>query len=67
MIDIYDVVSNSWSTAQLKEPRWSITAATVGNKVFFAGVISVNNTIYIAGGSFPYHTPTSNQVWKLEF
>ena len=44
---------------------WSIGVMTQGFD--FAGVISVNNIIYIAGGGFPYVTPSSNQVWKLEF
>lgn len=53
--DIYDPASDVWS----------IGVMTQGFD--FAGVISVNNTIYIAGGGFPYVTPSSNQVWKLEF
>ena len=53
--DIYDPVSEVWSIG-------------VMNQGFdYAGVISVNNTIYIAGGGFPGYTPASNQVWKLEF
>jgi hypothetical protein len=53
--DIYDPVAEVWSIG-------------VMNQGFdFAGVISVNNIIYIAGGGFPYYTPPSNQVWKLEF
>jgi hypothetical protein len=53
--DIYDPVSDQWSIG-------------VMNQGFdFAGVISVNNTIYIAGGGFPYYSLSSNQVWKLEF
>ena len=53
--DIYDPVSDLWSIG-------------IMNQGFdYAGVISVNNIIYIAGGGFPYNTPSSNQVWKLEF
>jgi hypothetical protein len=36
-VDIYDVASNSWTTAELSVPRFYITAVTSGNKVFFAG------------------------------
>ena len=44
--DIYDLSSNAWSIGQL-------------NQSLPDAIISVNNTIYVAGGS--------NQVWKLEF
>lgn len=36
-VDIYDVISNSWSVTSLSEPRYNLSAAAVGNKVFFAG------------------------------
>ncbi len=37
VVDIYDITTGSWSTATLSQPRWGMTAATLGNKVFFAG------------------------------
>lgn len=36
-VDIYDISSNSWSTATLSEARTGIAATTVGDKVIFAG------------------------------
>jgi len=36
-VDIYDVIAQTWSTAELSVPRVNIAAATVGNKIFFAG------------------------------
>jgi hypothetical protein len=36
-VDIYDIVTNTWSTADLGEARSAMSAAVVGNKVFFAG------------------------------
>lgn len=51
--DIYDLANNSWSIGELNQ------------NIVGAAVISVNNTIYVAGGylnGFP-----SNIVWKLEF
>jgi hypothetical protein len=39
-IDIYNASSNTWSAASLSEPRKFISAATVGNKVIFAGGLS---------------------------
>lgn len=36
-VDIYDAVTNTWSLVALSEPRAYISAAAVGNKVFFAG------------------------------
>jgi len=36
-IDIYDVVSGTWSTSELCIGRYSIAAAATGNKIFFGG------------------------------
>jgi hypothetical protein len=36
-VDIYDIVSQTWSTAELSTPRWQIATVTAGNKIFFAG------------------------------
>ena len=36
-VDIYDISTQTWSTAELSEARSVIGAATVGNKVLFAG------------------------------
>lgn len=52
--DIYDTQTNTWSIGVLSQP------IPIG-----ASVISVNNTIYVAGGSV--NGVLSNQVWKLEF
>lgn len=51
--DIYNVTNNTWSIGELP----------VNIKI--ASVISVNNTIYVAGGYI--NDVLSNQVWKLEF
>jgi hypothetical protein len=39
-VDIYDMSSRTWSTAELSLPREGIKAVTCGNKVFFAGGIN---------------------------
>jgi N-acetylneuraminic acid mutarotase len=52
--DVYDMVTNTWSIGVLPQPIPSE-----------ASVISVNNTIYVAGGYI--NGTASNQVWKLEF
>jgi hypothetical protein len=36
-VDIYDVVSKSWSTADLSQARTEIAVAVAGTKIFFAG------------------------------
>ena len=36
-VDIYDIISQKWSTAKLSVPRAEIRAVAVGNKIFFAG------------------------------
>lgn len=52
--DIYDIGTNTWSIGILPQPIPG-----------YAAIISVNNTIYIAGGVVD--GVLSNQVWKLEF
>ena len=52
-VDIYNTTSNTWSTGVL---RFGVREASI---------ISVNNTIYVAGGYV--NGVLSNQVWKLEF
>lgn len=36
-VDIYDINTGAWSTAELSQARWGLTAVTSGDKVFFAG------------------------------
>jgi N-acetylneuraminic acid mutarotase len=55
--DIYDVTTNTWSIGVLPQSSQSIAHGSI---------ISVNNTIYGAGGSF-INGVLSNQVWKLVF
>jgi hypothetical protein len=45
-VDIYDASTNSWSTATLSQPRNYLAAATVGNKVLFAGGAYWNYYLY---------------------
>ncbi len=52
-LDMYDIATNTWSIVVLPLPL---------NE---ASIISVNNTIYVAGGMV--NGVLSNQVWKLEF
>ncbi len=36
-VDIYDLATKNWSTAELSIARWNMTTAVVGNKVLFIG------------------------------
>ena len=36
-VDIFDFVTNTWSTAELSQGRHGMTVATVGSKILFAG------------------------------
>jgi len=51
--DIYDVTTNTWS------------AGVLPLEIPLASIISVNGTIYVAGGYV--NGVFFNQVWKLEF
>jgi hypothetical protein len=54
--DIYDTATNTWSIGVLPV------------NIIGASIISVNNTIYVAGGAVSgSFSNLSNQVWKLEF
>jgi hypothetical protein len=55
--EIYNTTTHTWSTGVLN------------HKIRYTTVISVNNTIYVAGGTEDgSNSPVnSNQVWKLEF
>jgi hypothetical protein len=55
VFDIYNFHTNQWSIAQLNR------------EIYDATIISVNNTIYIAGGRDQPWGPYFKQVWKLEF
>ncbi len=54
--EIYNITTNTWSTGKLNQ------------RLIAATIISLNNTIYVAGGTDdPFTGITFNQVWKLEF
>lgn len=53
--EIYNTKSNTWSTGVLNR------------RINDATIISVNNTIYVAGGREQPWGPYFNQVYKLEF
>ena len=36
-VDIWDLLLNTWSTAELSEARYGMASAVLGNKVYFAG------------------------------
>lgn len=38
-VDIYDVVSGNWTISELSQARFGAAAASLGNKIFFAGGI----------------------------
>jgi hypothetical protein len=42
-VDIFDITTNSWTTAELSQPRFNMATAVLGNKIFFAGGDFNNN------------------------
>jgi hypothetical protein len=36
-VDIFDFVTNTWTTAELSQARYGISSNVIGNKIFFAG------------------------------
>ena len=61
-VDIYDITTQSWSTAELSEGRFDISAIAAGNKIFFAGG-------EIGDGTFPTKTvdiyDASTNTWSV--
>jgi len=54
--EIYNITTNTWSTAMLDRP------------IFGATIISVNNTVYVTGGCrYAEFPPYNKEVWTLEF
>ncbi len=43
-VDIYNIVTKTWSTDTLSEPRGFLTATTAGNKILIAGGMKNDNT-----------------------
>jgi hypothetical protein len=37
VVDLYDIGTGRWSTAQLSQARWFLSATSVGTLAFFAG------------------------------
>jgi hypothetical protein len=61
-VDIYDITTQSWSTAALSESRTSISAIAAGNKIFFGGG-------EIGDGTYPTKTvdiyDASTNTWSV--
>ncbi len=61
-VDIYDITTQSWSTAELSEARTHISAVASGNKIFFGGG-------EISDGTFPTKTvdiyDASTNTWSV--
>ena len=70
-VDIYNITTNTWTTAELSEPRSFITAAVLGNKIFFAGGdngnINASSAVDIYDASNNTWTTTSLAVgrWQM--
>ena len=52
-VDLYDITSGIWSTAQLSAARYFFSAVTVGNEAIFAGGCTKNGGN--GNSSFPFH------------
>jgi hypothetical protein len=51
VVDLYDITSGTWSTAQLSVSRAFLAATSVGNVAIFAGGLKSNCslTLFVAG------------------
>ena len=53
--DLLDLNTNTWFVGSMPVKRPE------------AGMVSVNNRIYLAGGFIPGTTAVTNQVWIIDF
>jgi Kelch motif len=63
-VDIFDIASNSWSTAQLSQARAGIATASLGNKIFFAGGSDVSSSVDIVYDNVDIYDATNN-TWTV--
>ena len=45
-VDIYDIVTQTWATAELSSTKNNVAAVTLGNKIYFAGGHTVSGNSY---------------------
>lgn len=66
--DIYDINTQSWSSAELTIARWDIAVASSDSKIFFAGGISLDNGIdYPVEYSNVDIYDASTNIWTIDF
>ncbi|MEO5583006.1 MAG: hypothetical protein ABIR66_09950 [Saprospiraceae bacterium] len=65
-VDIYDVNTHTWSTAELSVPRSQIATVAAGNKVFFAGGVYYTNPdeMYLVDRVDIYDVTTN--TWSID-
>jgi N-acetylneuraminic acid mutarotase len=63
-VDIYNLTTNSWSTAQLSEPKQGPTAVTANGKIFFAGGHTHNNATYFVSDKIDIYDNATN-TWSV--
>jgi len=57
-VDIYDIITNLWTTAQLSQARFGMGTSVLGNKIFFGGgfrpqLFPNTTTCYIGNSWYP--------------
>jgi hypothetical protein len=63
-VDIYGIVSNTWSTAELSVPRFGIASVAAGDKLFFAGGESGDGAFNFISGAVDVYDITTN-TWSV--
>jgi hypothetical protein len=63
-VDIFNIATNSWSTAELSIPRFYFGHAVLGNSIFFAGGQTASGTIEITKRIDIYNA--SNNSWSID-
>ena len=62
-VDIYDITTNVWTTAELSQPRKGVATAVLDKKIYFAGgELAVNSPMYSSRVDI-YNTETNS--WTI--
>lgn len=64
LVDIYDLATNSWSTAQLHMPKYDMSVISSGNKIFFTPGWYTDGGTWMDPNKLVDVYDASNNIWS---
>jgi len=65
VVDVYDILSGTWSTKNLSVARGEVSAAVVDGKIMFAGGVTVSNNQRVVLSVIDVYDPANN-TWTSD-